>query len=209
MGDPKKPKKKYSTPTHPWSKDRIEEEKLLLKEYGMKNKKELWKLESKLKNYKAITKKLVSLDTEQSIKERQQLMSKLQSLGLIKKEADTGEILGLGLKDLMERRLQTLVFRKGLSRSISQARQFVVHGHIFVEDKKITKPNHIITLKEEGLIRFCPDSSLNDELHPERVETKKEIKLRKEKKKEEDESEEIVPEEEIKKTDEEVEGKNE
>ena len=205
MGDPKKPKKKYSTPPHPWNKERIEEERGLVKEYGMRNKKELWKIESKLKNFKDITKSLVSLDTEQSMKERKQLMDRLQSLGLIKKESDTGEILGLGLKDFLERRLQTIVLRKGLAKSIKQARQFVVHGHIFVDNKKITKPNHLVTVKEEGLIQFSPSSSLQDELHPERVEKKKEVRVKKVKK-EEEPAEEIVPEEELEETIEKVEG---
>jgi len=205
MGDPKKPRKKYSTPTHPWQKERIEEEKILLKDYGMKNKKEIWKLESKLENFKVQTKRLISLSGEQAIKEKAQIINKLQSLGLIGKEADTGEILGLGLKDLMERRLQTIVFKKNLAKSIKQARQFVVHGHIFVNGKKITKPNYIVSLKEEGLITFSPASSLKDELHPERIEKKKEVKTKKEKKKEE-EPEEIISEEDLEKTIEVVEG---
>jgi small subunit ribosomal protein S4 len=205
MGDPKKPKKKYSTPTHPWQKERIDEEKGLIKEYGMKNKRELWKLESKLTNFKDQTKKLASLTTEQSVKEKKQLMDKLQSLGLIKKEADSGEILGLGLKDLLERRLQTIIFKKGLAKSIKQARQFVVHGHVFVDDKKITKPNYLVSVREESLIKFSPSSALADELHPERIEKKKGIK-KKIKKEEKKEAEEIVSEEELEKTIEEVEG---
>ncbi len=205
MGDPKKPKKKYSKPTHPWQKERIDEEKGFLKEYGMKNKKELWRLESKLANFKDQTKKLVSLNTEQAMKEKKQLLDKLQSLGLIKKDADTGEILGLSLKDLLERRLQTIVFKKNLARSIKQARQFIVHGHIHVDDKEITKPNYLVSIKEEALIRFSPSSALIDELHPERVEKKKEIK-KKVKRKKKEEAEEIVSEEELEKTIEEVEG---
>ena len=41
MGSPKKQRKKYSKPSHPWQKARIEEEKALKKEYSFKNKKEL------------------------------------------------------------------------------------------------------------------------------------------------------------------------
>lgn len=205
MGDPKKPKKKYSTPSHPWQKERIDEERILIKEYGMKNKKELWKIESKLAKSKDQTKKLVSLTTEQAQKEKQQLLNKLQSLGLISNEADTGQILGLSLKDLLERRLQTIVYKKSLARSITQARQFVVHGHIFVDGRKITKPNHLVTVKEQGLITFSPSSSLSDEMHPERIEKKVEKKEKKTAKKEEV-AEEIIPEEELKKTTKVVEG---
>ncbi len=205
MGDPKKPKKKYSTPIHPWQKDRIDEERELLKEYGMKNKKEIWKIESKLKNFKKQAKKLVSLDSGQSQKEKKQMFEKLQSIGLIKNESDTGEILGLSLKNLLDRRLQTIVYKKGLARSIKQSRQFISHGHIFVDDKKITKPNYIVTIKEESLIKFSPTSNLHDELHPERLEKKKEAKAKKVKK-EEEPTEEVLSQDEIKETLEKVEG---
>ena len=52
MGHPKKTRKKYKTPSHPWQKDRLEEEKILTKEYGLKNKKELWKGDSHLRKVK-------------------------------------------------------------------------------------------------------------------------------------------------------------
>ena len=38
MGDPKKIRKSYRTPSHPWQKQRIVEEDELLKTYGIKNK---------------------------------------------------------------------------------------------------------------------------------------------------------------------------
>ena len=41
MGNPKRHRKKYSTPAHPWQRARIEEERELSKEYGFKNKKEM------------------------------------------------------------------------------------------------------------------------------------------------------------------------
>ena len=52
MGDPKKQRKKYTTPRHPWQRDRLDEERQLLKDYGLKNKKELWKFESLLRKFK-------------------------------------------------------------------------------------------------------------------------------------------------------------
>jgi len=201
MGDPKKPKKKYSTPTHPWEKTRIEEEKILVKEYGIKNKKELWKLESKLKNFKDQIKKLVSLTDEQAEKEKVQLMKKLHSLGLIKENAQPGDVLGLSLRDIMERRLQTIVFKKGLARSIKQSRQFIVHGHIFVGDKKVTVPNYLVKVTDESSLSFDPKSSLSDKMHPERIELKKAEKVKKVKGKKKEE-EEIISEEELKEVEE-------
>ena len=50
MGDPKKQRKKYETPLHPWQGERILAEKKIMEEYGLKNKKEIWKMNSMLRN---------------------------------------------------------------------------------------------------------------------------------------------------------------
>ena len=70
MGDPIKHRKKYSKPSHPWQRERIEEEKGIMKEYGLKNKKELWKMESKLKTFSQQAKRLITEKGEQAEKER-------------------------------------------------------------------------------------------------------------------------------------------
>ena len=41
MGDPRKARKQYRTPSHPWQKVRLEDESKLAVEYGLKNKKEI------------------------------------------------------------------------------------------------------------------------------------------------------------------------
>ena len=83
MGDPKKLRKKYSKPSHPWQKQRIEDEKILMKEYGFKNKKELWKLNSKLKNFKSQVKMLISKYDEDSEKKKNELIKRLQNQNLL------------------------------------------------------------------------------------------------------------------------------
>ncbi len=60
MGDPKKPKKKYQTPMHPWNKERIGLEKELLKKYGLKNKEEIMIMNSILSNMKIQAKKYIA-----------------------------------------------------------------------------------------------------------------------------------------------------
>ncbi|MBN1502554.1 30S ribosomal protein S4 [Candidatus Woesearchaeota archaeon] len=168
MGDPSKLRKKYSKPSHPWQKLRIEEEKVLLKEYGFKNKTELWVLNSKLRDFKKQVKDLVPRRDEQAEKEKRQLLTKLQSLNLIGKDAILEDILALELKDICERRLQTIVFRKGLAKSIRQSRQFIVHEHITVGNHVITSPSYLISTKEEPLVSFANNALFNNEDHPER-----------------------------------------
>jgi small subunit ribosomal protein S4 len=173
MGAPRRIRKKFSGPSHPWQKERIEEEKGLLKEYGLKNKTEIWKTTSKLRNFKKQTKNIIRTKTKQSEKEKVQLLTKLISLGLIQENTNIEEVLGLAIKNILERRLQTLVFRKGLARSMKQARQFITHRHILVNNKKITSPCFLVSKNLEDKILFSNSSSLFSPEHPERVQQKK------------------------------------
>lgn len=172
MGHIKKPKKKYSTPPHPWQRERIIEEKEILREYGLKNKKEIWKFQSKLRNTTAQVKKIVAAkNPEQAKLEKENLRNKLLKYGLIKKDTKLAEVLDLKIKDFLERRLQTLVFKKGLVNSIKEARQLITHGHICIKDKKITVPSYMVSLEEEPGIRINPLSTF---IKKEEEEIKKE-----------------------------------
>ena len=168
MGDPKKQRKKYSTPSHPWQKGRIDEEKALMKEYGFKNKKEIWKMNSILNKYKHQAKRLITLQARQAEIEKKQLIEKLFSLGITKENAKTDDILSLSLKDLIERRLQTRLYKQNLARSVRQARQYITHNHVMIGNKLITSPSYLVKKTEESLVRFVPSSSLSDPEHPER-----------------------------------------
>jgi len=178
MGDPKKQRKKYKTPTHPWQKERIDYEREILKEYGFKNKKEIWKMESILRNFMSQAKKLVAQDTIQAKKEGEELLNKLVKLNLIKPGAKLENILDLNLKDMLNRRFQTQVFKQGLARSMKQARQFITHRHICIDDKKVNVPSYLISAEEEFKIKFSDNSKLSGENHPERI--KKEVEKLKE-----------------------------
>lgn len=48
---------------------------------------------------------------------------------------------GLSLMELLETRLDNVVYRLGLAQSRTQARQMVSHGHIKVDDQKVTIPS--------------------------------------------------------------------
>ncbi|MFH0868032.1 MAG: 30S ribosomal protein S4 [Candidatus Woesearchaeota archaeon] len=187
MGSPKKQRKKFSKPSHPWQKERILAEKELLKEYGLKRKYEIWKMSSILKNFTSQAKNLITIKNPQVEKERKQLLTKLSSLGLVGKSAKIEDVLSLTLKDIMERRLQTLVYRKHMANNIKQARQFIVHAHISLGDKKITVPSYIVLLDEEASIQFSQGSVLANSEHPSRVkEDKKKPKKKEESNKKEE-----------------------
>ena len=178
MGDPRKFRKQYSGPSHPWNKDRLEEESGLVKEFGLKNKTEVYRSRSLLSRFKNTAKKLIASNTGQADVEREQLMSRLQSLGIINAGAQTDDVLSLELKDLMERRLQTRLLRQNLARSVKQARQMITHGHITVSGKTITSPSYLVTVSEDVALGFANNSNFVDPEHPERLtdEKKEEVK---------------------------------
>ena len=154
MGDPKRQRKKFSKPSHPWQKERIEAERDLLKQYGLRRKQEIWKMESLLKRLLHRAKTIIGERTAQSEIEKNQLLSRLSSLGLLKKDSKVEDVLNLSLKDILERRLQTLVQRKQLAKTMMQARQIIVHEHVAVGDRKITSPSYLVTVAEEPQLRL-------------------------------------------------------
>ncbi len=176
MGDPKKFRKKFSGPNHPWNKVRIEEERVLKKEFGLKNKEELWRATSLAKKFSDGAKRLIALHGAQAEVETKNLFSRLRSLGLIGVEAKLDDVLALTVKNILERRLQTLVVRRKLARTVSQARQFITHEHIVVGGKKVTSPSYLVPVNDEGKIHFTACSTLASDAHPERVIEAVEVK---------------------------------
>lgn len=173
MGDPKKIRKKYETPGHPWIKSRIDDEKRLARQFGTRNKKEIWKMETVLKDFKTQAKKLIALNTNQAKIETEHLFRRVNQLGLISGEVTFDQILGLGLDDILARRLQTILFKKGMAKSVKQARQFIVHEHVLVGERKVTSPSYLVTLAEEASVAFAVSSPLISEDHPERASSEK------------------------------------
>src|SRR3989344_4846105 len=139
----------------------------------MGDPKEIWKTNAIIRSFKNQTKKLAASGSKQAEKEKAQLFAKLQKYGWGKENAGLDDILGLTLIDIMQRRLQTRVFKHGLSHSVKQARQFIIHGHIVVGGKKVTVPSYLVSLAEENTIMFAPNSELSNPEHPERVVEKK------------------------------------
>lgn len=180
MGDPKKFKKKYDPAAHPWIRGIIEENKVLRKEFGLSKKREILLASSFLKKYKDIAKRLIADHTAQGEKEKTQMMDKLQRCGLITAGSSLDNVLSIQLKDVLERRIQSQLFRKGMARSMKQARQFITHRHVIIGKKEITSPSHMLTVEEESQLGFKSASTLASAEHPERVsiakDTAKEIK---------------------------------
>lgn len=169
MGDPRRPRKSYATPRHPWRKEQLEEELHLLGEYGLRNKRELRRHETSLSRIRGIARSLLGATEEQRAPLERQYLKRLVRLGLLPESAIIDNILDLSVKDLMERRLQTIVYRAGLAKSVHQARQFVTHGHISVAGEIVSVPSYLVKRDEESRIAFHQHSVLSNSQHPARA----------------------------------------
>jgi len=170
MGKPKFSRKKYETPSHPWEMERIKEENELVKKYGLKNKREIWKAETKLRKYRGQARGLLAkIDIDpQSKKESEQLLMHLNRMSILPVNSTLDDVLTLDTESILSRRLQTLTYLKGLASTPKQARQLICHGHVAIDDKKITIPGYMVTKDEESNISYTESTPLNDTMHPAR-----------------------------------------
>ncbi len=172
MGDPKKQKKKYKKPFQPWQKDRMALELELIGKYGLRNKKEYLRHEAYLRKLRERARQILAiLETQKREKVEKELLSRLERLGLLPKEAILDEVLSLTAEGLLKRRLQTIVFRQGLAKSVHHARQLLAHGHIALRGQKITSPSRLLFKEEENELTYAAASPYTEEKHPERPST--------------------------------------
>ena len=169
MGDPKRQRKKYETPRFLWRKDTLQEELKLLGHYGLRNKHELWRHETSLSKYRGIARSLIGKTPEERAKMENELLTKLKKIGVLQETAALDNVLDLTIEDMLERRLQTLVFRKSLAKTSYQARQLITHGHIVIGNRRITIPSYIVSREEEAQITYSTQSTLSNPNHPTRV----------------------------------------
>jgi small subunit ribosomal protein S4 len=165
MGDPKKQRKKYETPRFRWRKDILQEELKLLGQYGLRNKHELWRHKTMLSKTRGIARSLIGKTPEERAKMENELLMRLKKRGILEETAVLDNVLDLSIEGLLERRLQTIVFRKGLTRTIFQSRQLITHGHVNIGNRRVTVPSYIVSKEEEDQVMYSPQSALANEAH--------------------------------------------
>jgi len=166
VGDPKKQRRKYETPKFPWRTDILQEELKFLGQYGLRNKRELWRHKTMLSRLRGIARSLLGKSSEERKRQEEQILEKLTRLGILQEKAALDDVLDLTLEDVLERRLQTLVFRKGMAKSLYQARQLIAHGHIAIQDRQVSSPSYLVMKDDEVKIAYAPTSSMSNPDHP-------------------------------------------
>lgn len=168
MGSIKKIRKKYEAPFKHWDLQRMLEEAEIVKKFGLKNKREVWKARSRLRKFRTAARGLFTKTGTAAEREKKELLEKLYRTGLLEQNATLDDVLGLTVENLLERRLQTLVHRKGMAITPKQARQFITHGHIAMGGAKAFTPGRTVHRSEDGQIKFTESSALGDTAHPTR-----------------------------------------
>jgi small subunit ribosomal protein S4 len=166
MGDPKKQRKKYATPRFPWRADIMQGELKLIGDYGLRNKHELWRHETLLSKFRGIARTLIGETPEERKKMEDELLTRLKKLGVLDETAVLDDVLDLTIEDILERRFQTIVLRKGLAKTMQQSRQLIGHGHMTIGNRRVTTPGYIVPRPEEAQISYTPKSSLANPAHP-------------------------------------------
>jgi small subunit ribosomal protein S4 len=140
-------RKNFNRPRKIYDSLRIEQENQIKKQYGLKNKKEIWKAKYQIDNIREKAKKVLTKEYE----EQKHLIEKLKEKGfVVEKIAD---ILALNEEDWLKRRLQTIVFKKYKIQP-KQARQLITHRHVLVNGGIVTIPGYIVKKEEEKLIEM-------------------------------------------------------
>ncbi|MDD5712783.1 MAG: 30S ribosomal protein S4 [Smithellaceae bacterium] len=152
MGDPRKLRNKTERPKKLWDMDRLTHDKALKTEYGLKNMRELWRATAELKKYRREARRLLSLTEEGRRDDAKKILKKMARMGILKDGSVLDDVLSLEVRVVLERRLQTIVLRKGLAQSTRQSRQLITHGFIAVGGKIVSRPGYLVEVEEESKI---------------------------------------------------------
>jgi small subunit ribosomal protein S4 len=166
LGDPKKKHKLYTTPKRPYDFTNLEAELKLVGAYGLRNKRELWRHRTELSTLRRRAREMVSMEISEREQMETELLRRLHKLGLVPEKGNLDDILSLNVQDLMERRLQTVLFRKGMVKSFFQSRQLIAHGHIAIDGRKMKSPSYMVTRSDEGNLDYAESSPYIIKTHP-------------------------------------------
>ncbi|ORY04334.1 S-9 protein [Basidiobolus meristosporus CBS 931.73] len=158
MAPPRNCSKTYKVPRRPFEKERIDQELKIIGEYGLRNKREIWRIGYTLSNIRRAARELLTLDPKDTRRlfEGNALIRRLIRIGVLdESKAKLDYVLGLKVEDFLERRLQTQVFKLGLAKSIHHARVLIKQRHIRVGKQVVDIPSFVVRLESQKHIDFA------------------------------------------------------
>ena len=154
MGAPRRNRKKYDKPKDMWNLQRINTDNAIIEEFGLKNMRELWKVQTELSKLRSNIRKLLSGSSAQNTLVQQGIIGRLSRYGIASRDATLDSLLDLKENNFLARRLQSLVFKKGLAKTIKQSRQLIVHGYIAIGGKRVNRPGYLVQADDETKIGY-------------------------------------------------------
>merc|ERR1719181_119751 len=127
-------------------------------EYGLRNKREVWRVQYALARVRTAARVLLTLDDkrERRLFEGEALLRRMMKLGLLaENEKKLDYVLGLTTAKIMERRLQTKVWKLGLAKSVHHARVLIRQRHIRVGKQVVNIPSFLVKINSEKHIDFA------------------------------------------------------
>lgn len=146
----RKIRKKFKNPRMSWDSDDIADRRGIMRSYGLRRRHEILVAQEILRNFRRRARELIA---EQDEEKTNVLVEKLVKLGLLKPDQGLDDVLALTVNDILERRLQTVVWKSGLATTPRQARQFITHGHVAIEGKRTRSPAYMVPAGEEPRIK--------------------------------------------------------
>merc|ERR1712209_229117 len=153
--------KTFVTPRRPFEKSVLDQELKLIGEYGLRNKREVWRVKYTLAKIRKAARELLTLDEKdpKRLFEGNALLRRLVRIGVLdESKMKLDYVLGLKTEDFMERRLQTQVFKLGLAKSIHHARVLIRQRHIKVRKQVVNIPSFVVRLDSQKHIDFSTNS---------------------------------------------------
>lgn len=94
-----------------------------------------------------------------------------QFSGIVARASRSKEATGQTLLELLETRLDNVVYRLGFAKSRMEARQLVSHGHVSVDDKKLTIPSARVSINSTVAIssKFVDNTQVKKNLEEDRT----------------------------------------
>ncbi len=144
-----------------WDLARINYDNALITEFGLKNMKELWKVQTELSRLRRNVRLLLSGSSPQYEMMKEKMLNRLSRYGIAQKTSTLDDLLDIKETAYLSRRLQSIVHKKGLAKTMKQARQLITHGYIQINGKKVNRPGYLVDVEEEKGIGYYKPIDIN------------------------------------------------
>ena len=155
----------YKTPKRPFDRTRFDSELKLAGQFGLRCKREIQRVHYTLGHMRRIAKVMLMKDANDQKRQLEggALLRRLHNLGILPPEQNKLEfVLALKLENLLERRLQTVVYRKGFARSIHHARVLIRGKMIKVGKQVVDSPSFMVRVESEPHVQMAENTPLTN-----------------------------------------------